>query len=319
MSNENRLAFYGVVRLQVQLRDVKIEEVFVASKISKDAIIGMPFLVAHQCTMNFEQPIVTVWGRSLIFTNRQGQLLLGKVQMLHDVVVPARTDITVPCRVTTKNPCLLELIDSCPGGPLMANSLNRPGLKGGVTARCLNLTNHPYHLRAGSVVGSYTGVEDHQVDDEPPFSGPGPTLGGVEATPGVKVPAHLKDLYMSAKKNCQRLDQLARLEQLLVHYQHIFSRGDKGVFHTSQLQHSILLKEGTRPIRQPPYLLGPEKKAEAELQDAYLLSRIDDSLDALSGRRYFSKLDLVSGYWQVPLDAVAQEKSVFTTRFGLWK
>ena len=55
------------------------------------------------------------------------------------------------------------------------------------------------------------------------------------------------------------------------------------------------------------------------LQDAYPLPRIDESLDALVGSRYFSTLDLTSGYWQVPLDADAQEKSTFATRSGLWK
>ena len=54
-------------------------------------------------------------------------------------------------------------------------------------------------------------------------------------------------------------------------------------------------------------------------KDAYPLPRIDDSLDALSGSAYFSTLDLVSGYWQVPLDQDAQEKAAFTTRGGLWK
>ena len=37
-------------------------------------------------------------------------------------------------------------------------------------------------------------------------------------------------------------------------------------------------------------------------QDAYPISRIDESLDALAGSRYFSTLDLTSRYWQVPLD-----------------
>ena len=54
-------------------------------------------------------------------------------------------------------------------------------------------------------------------------------------------------------------------------------------------------------------------------KDAYPLPRIDKSLDALAGSMYFSTLDLVSGYWQVPLDQDAKEKSAFMTRGGLWQ
>jgi len=47
--------------------------------------------------------------------------------------------------------------------------------------------------------------------------------------------------------------------------------------------------------------------------------RIDESLGALAGSKYFSTLDFVSGYWQVPLSSGAQEKAAFITRDGLWK
>jgi len=37
------------------------------------------------------------------------------------------------------------------------------------------------------------------------------------------------------------------------------------------------------------------------IQDAYPFPRIAQSLDALARSKYFSTLDLLSGYWQVPL------------------
>jgi len=55
------------------------------------------------------------------------------------------------------------------------------------------------------------------------------------------------------------------------------------------------------------------------LQDAYPLPHIDESLDALAGGKYFSTLDLLSGYWQVLLSSDAQEKAAFITRDGLRK
>lgn len=54
-------------------------------------------------------------------------------------------------------------------------------------------------------------------------------------------------------------------------------------------------------------------------QDAYLIPRRADSLEALSGSNYFITLELMSGYWRMPLDADAHENSAFSTRFGLWQ
>lgn len=54
-------------------------------------------------------------------------------------------------------------------------------------------------------------------------------------------------------------------------------------------------------------------------KDSYPLPRIDDTLDTLSGSKWFSTLDLQSGYWQVELDEKDKEKSAFSTGDGLWQ
>eukprot|EP00117_Sycon_ciliatum_P009189 scpid21588/ scgid11586/ Retrovirus-related Pol polyprotein from transposon 412; Protease; Reverse transcriptase; Endonuclease len=57
----------------------------------------------------------------------------------------------------------------------------------------------------------------------------------------------------------------------------------------------------------------------ATTKDAFPMPRVDDAINTMKGARYFTTLDLASGYWQVQLDGDAQEKSAFTTPFGLYQ
>ena len=53
--------------------------------------------------------------------------------------------------------------------------------------------------------------------------------------------------------------------------------------------------------------------------DAYPMPRVDDLIDLVAGSPYITTLDLMKGYWQVPVAKEDREKTVFTTPFGLYQ
>ena len=53
--------------------------------------------------------------------------------------------------------------------------------------------------------------------------------------------------------------------------------------------------------------------------DSFPLPRIEESLQALRGAKYFSSLDLAHGYHQVKMDPGSIEKTAFEVPFGLFE
>lgn len=108
------------------------------------------------------------------------------------------------------------------------------------------------------------------------------------------------------------------------------SQYDQVKAHIQQLLETGIVKPSSSPYSSPIVIV-QKKGGDLRLcvdyrllnaktrKDAYPLPRIDESLDALTGAKWFSTLDLASGYNQVPVAEVDKAKTAFCTPFGLFE
>ena len=91
---------------------------------------------------------------------------------------------------------------------------------------------------------------------------------------------------------------------------------EKGVIKTSDSPWSspiVLVKKKDGTIR---FCIDFRKLNDVTIKDSYPIPRIDTTLDALSGSKWFSTIDLKSGYWQVKMKPGDKPKTAFSIPGG---
>ncbi len=97
-----------------------------------------------------------------------------------------------------------------------------------------------------------------------------------------------------------------------------------------EMENHNIIRENTSPYAAPVVMV-PKKGGEMRfcidyrqlnkvtIKDRYPLPRIDDTIDALYGAKYFSTLDLFSGYWQIEIEETDKHKTAFICEYGQYE
>ena len=262
-------------------------------------------------------------------------------RLLQTADIPPETARLVRCH----NPWPSEDVLFCPDGALPAFVTGIPALSSGpeLWYAVHNHCPEPLQLHAGQSIGVLEVVHLAEASASAPPSSPHPPSPCQPSLPENLSPLQqqqLNELFKEFQDVFSQGDDDLGNTPLLQHgietngppLRQPYRRQNPAVRREEMAQvQQMLSSDVIRPSNSPwasPVVMVRKKDGSlrfcvdfrqlnaATVKDAHPLPRIDDLLDALHGAKWFSTLDLKSGYWQVPIAEQDKEKTAFRTSSG---
>ena len=274
-------------------------------------------------------------------SNRAHPHTASCARLLQTADIPPETARLVRCH----NPWPSEDVLFCPDGTLPAFVTGIPALSSGpeLWYAVHNHRPEPLQLHAGQSIGVLQVVQLAEAPASAPPSSTHPTPPCQPPLPENLSPLQqqqLNELFKEFQDVFSQGDDDLGNTPLLEHgiethgppLRQPYRRQNPAVRREEMTQVQQMLSSNViRPSNSPwasPVVMVRKKDASlrfcvdfrqlnaATIKDAHPLPRIDDLLDALHGAKWFSILDLKSGYWQVPIAEQDKEKTAFRTSIG---
>ena len=346
----------GSTLIQFSIGSMEFKHEFViADHITAEAILGLDFLEANKCVLDLSKQEMTIRDKVLELqpspANAIVQQQCATVTVMNTIVVPPSSEMEVMAHVNTQGngAWLLESIE-CP--VLVARALVTPKL-GTVPVRIINTEQIPVTLYKNMKLATAEPINDVSIceatngnssqqspseESQITLSHPLPDDITIEQKEKfLALMSHYTDIMADSP------DKLGRTGVL----QHQIDTGSAMPIRQQARRVPLPRRETVRHLLQdmlsrdvispskspwasPIVLVGKKdgstrfcvdyrKVNEVTHKDAYPLPRVDDSLDTLAGSRWFSTLDLKSGYWQVEVAPEHRQKTAFCTQEGLYE
>ena len=324
----------GKLNLQFNLGDLMFQHEFLVADIDLTGILGLDFLEQYDIVIKISSGTLQIGDKS-IELERNDSEKCARVKLSKRIVVPPESEMVVKAYVK--------------GSHLVSDSE--------VLCSVTNVTKKPVIVKQHTLVGSLTPVDNikhfQSIDDKKASMPTGPnqvpqhlqplldsaseTLTNKQQESLSALLIEFQDIFMGPDGKLGRTDLV----------KHTIDTGNAkpikippGRVPQKQKQtiekeiNSMLENDMIEPSTSPwssPILLATKKDGSIRfcidyrrlnavtVKDAYPLPRIDDSFDALSVSKWFSMLDLASGYWQAEIVESDRPKTAFSSQKGLFQ
>ena len=323
--------------------------------IEYQGVLGRDFLYPHRAeisfaslTMELKEPLSVMFSEDL-----------AAVIAPTTYVIPSRSEVVVPAQVTGNTfPGVIGLIESVPrlveryqlqGAAALVKIADDQT----VPFRLINPTSRPVTLRKGATLGTFS-----EADGDPdlyPVGTPAPN----QPIPNRldSVPVDLSTSVLTPEEQARLRCLLNEYRDIFAVQpgelgrtnivQHHIETGNHPPIrsrpyrvphaqrevidkHIDDMLHRNVIQPSASPWASPVVLVPKpdgtsrfcvdfRKLNKITKKDSYPLPLISESLEALGGARFFSSLDMISGYWQVEMNSSSKEKTAFVTHSGLYE
>lgn len=346
----------GEASFSVNIQGVSYEQTMVVADIETPVVLGYDFMCEHHCQINVPKGEVLLNGNLVKCIYESTLPSIFRIQVAENITVPHATEMIVPAKIEGCTPHITRGVIEAEGqayhnGLLIARTVIDPCLDF-VPLRILNVSGKKQVLYANTHIATCHPISDlKEISREQPSEG-NDTLpeylkpawenaqDSLTSEQAAKVKALLlkhQEVFAKSKTDLGRTDvvrhkintgaaasvkqnprRLPLSKRELVRDE-VSKMLEQGIIEPSQSAWSspvVLVQKKDGSTR---FCVDYRKLNSLTLKDSYPLPRIDESLDALRGSKWFSTLDLQSGYFQVEMDTEDAEKTAFTTFCGLYQ
>lgn len=329
----------------------------VVENLRKNMIIGCDLLREQKVFLDFEQSTLRIRG-SVVLLKSKDTCSSFLVSAKAKTRIPPHSVMNIEIRLKRhkqQSPLLITPLDNCrlfasQSGVMMANTI--VDAKHTAVVSIVNETGCTFVVQKNEVVGLATPQKEiHQVEQ---VQGKNPNYTAQESSDILRI---LKLDHIEPGSRYRLLSLLREFKELFVEKDeelgrtkvtkaHLDTGGTSPIkqnpYRVPLIQRKVIedqvetmLKASViSPSHSPwssPVVIVPKKDGTKRFcvdyrklnrslkQNAYPLPHIQDSISSLGGAKYFSCLDLKSGFWQIEMDEESRQKTAFTCFMGLYE